>query len=589
MRHPNDGVPCDRGCSSTTLWSFSVSQGLHLHVSDQTTASSSKALRKYDFRLLTPSTGGTFHRRGLAASGTSSSVTQNSRSLMACGRRCVLSLRPERCGNKTENEKSKEAEESEGGKSAADGMVDESRKAGEENKRARSCVARTRATVMSDARPSTAPAYTRAGRSDVNTLEETPGYSMVWRHRDPPDCPSTGNPVLHLYLPNYRIDPRLLLSFMPQHCKILDSDWSEGFHGSSPDSSADSHTLLRDFSMPRLSYLTTVTRQLVVFIFEVEATHGIVGTPFTPLVLWGYLVTSHLIVQHKSLQLHAGCPAALEIMKETDESLDAEMDQKTGEIRIQPQEKEGTADVLEDVMTTETGSEQKCNMEENDERRRSSQNELDEKEMNKQGGVREESYDITQEPGEERSTEHSGKSDDRNQCTADVFEERPKALDVKLKSKDRNSGQNRTRRPTLPASALFIPGTLARTRSSPSPCMPPPYYGSSFGHSIRTPHTPERHRAKTHLTGSFSFDKRAIKPVTQKPPSWDRTGNRHVFKTEPRGITGPRPKILSCERWGPLPRKTKTTKTFVWGPRGPQESKSVCELHARTNRWRGED
>lgn len=93
----------------------------------------------------------------------------------ACGRRCVLSLRPERCGNKTENEKSKEAEESEGGKSAADGMVDESRKAGEENKRARSCVARTRATVMSDARPSTAPAYTRAGRSDVNTLEGSPG------------------------------------------------------------------------------------------------------------------------------------------------------------------------------------------------------------------------------------------------------------------------------------------------------------------------------------------------------------------------------------------------------------------------------
>ncbi|XP_027035215.2 uncharacterized protein LOC113663934 isoform X1 [Tachysurus fulvidraco] len=484
MQHPNDGVPCDRGCSSTTSWSFSVSQGLHLHVSDRTTASSSKALRKYDFRLLTPSTGGTFHRRGLAASGTSSSVTQKGRSLMACGRRCVLSLRPGRCGNKTEKQKSKEAEESEGGKSAADGMVDESRKAGEEKKRARSCVARTRATVTSDARPSTAPAHTRAGRSDINSLEETPGYSVVWRHRDPADCPSTGNPVLHLYLPDYRIDPR----------------------------------------------------------------------------------------------------------KETDEASDAETDQKTGEIRSQPQEKEGAADVLEDVMTTETGSEQKCNVEENDERRRSGQNELDEIEMNKRGGVREESPDdITQEPGEKRSTEHSGKSDDRNQCAADVFKERPKAPDVKLKSKDRNSGQDRTRRPTLPASALFIPGTLGRTRSSPSSCMLPPFYGSSFGHSIRTPHTPERHRAKTHLAGSFSFDKRAIKSVTQKPPSWDSTGNRLVFKTEPRGITGPRPKILSCERWGPLPRKTKTTKTFVWGPRGPQESKSVCELHARTNRWRGED
>ncbi|KAK3565518.1 hypothetical protein QTP86_011900 [Hemibagrus guttatus] len=490
MQPPSDGVPCDRSCSSTVLWSFSVSQGLHLHVPDQATGSSPKAQKKYDFRLLIPATGGTFHRRGLAASGTSSSsVTQTGRTLMACGKRCVLSLRPERCGNKAENQKSREAGESEGGASAANGMVDEPRNTGEEKKRAWSSVARTRATVTSDARPSTAPANSRAGRSDVNA--PAPGtHRLVWRtggngHRDPLDCSSTGNPVLHLYLPNYPTDPS---------------------------------------------------------------------------------------------------------RKEADEKLDrqdAETDLKTVEIRIRPQRdvrNEGncdvarenrTPDVLEDVITTETGSERKRKTEEYGERRRGSQNELAETEENKQGGVREESSDITQEPGEEHVTgegeERSVKSDDVHQRTGDVLEERPKAPDVKLRSEDahvRNSERSSTRRLMLPAPALSIPGTIARTRSSPSPCVLPPFYGSSFGHRIRTPHAPERHRARTHPAVSFSFDKRAIK----HPPSLDRTGNRHVFKTGPRGITGPRPK-KSCERWGPLPHKTKTTMTFVWGPRGPQESK----------------
>ncbi|KAK3539678.1 hypothetical protein QTP70_011540, partial [Hemibagrus guttatus] len=523
MQPPSDGVPCDRSCSSTVLWSFSVSQGLHLHVPDQATGSSPKAQKKYDFRLLIPATGGTFHRRGLAASGTSSSsVTQTGRTLMACGKRCVLSLRPERCGNKAENQKSREAGESEGGASAANGMVDEPRNTGEEKKRAWSSVARTRATVTSDARPSTAPANSRAGRSDVNAPAPDPAKGLL---RAP--------------------------AFISHH-----SSEAAG-----------------------------------VFIFEVEATHGIVGTPSSPVVHWGYPVTSHLIIQPKSLQLSAGHPAGLEIIrKEADEKLDrqdAETDLKTVEIRIRPQRdvrNEGncdvarenrTPDVLEDVITTETGSERKRKTEEYGERRRGSQNELAETEENKQGGVREESSDITQEPGEEHVTgegeERSVKSDDVHQRTGDVLEERPKAPDVKLRSEDahvRNSERSSTRRLMLPAPALSIPGTIARTRSSPSPCVLPPFYGSSFGHRIRTPHAPERHRARTHPAVSFSFDKRAIK----HPPSLDRTGNRHVFKTGPRGITGPRPK-KSCERWGPLPHKTKTTMTFVWGPRGPQESK----------------
>lgn len=103
----------------------------------------------------------------------------------ACGKRCVLSLRPERCGNKAENGKSKDAKESERGARTANRMMDEHRKTGEEKKRAQSGVVRARVMVTSDTRPSTAPAHTRAGRSDVTPLTPgTPGSSCSLINND---------------------------------------------------------------------------------------------------------------------------------------------------------------------------------------------------------------------------------------------------------------------------------------------------------------------------------------------------------------------------------------------------------------------
>lgn len=303
--------------------------------------------------------------------------------------------------------------------------------------------------------------------------------------------------------------------------------------------------------------------------------------------------------------------------KEVDEVLDveahrqdADTDRKVTEIQIQEQEQLNVCsdgnrscdvaggnrppDDVEDVIPMDTGSEQKHKIEEDGEMQQGSQNELTEKKENEQHGVRENSCEIIQEPIEERSTaeeqERSGKSDDTPQPMAaahqHVLEERQEASATKLKSgaaRVKNSETKSTRRLTLPAPALSFPGTLARTHSLPSPRVVPSFYSSSFGRHIRTPPIP-----KTRPTG-VGFDKRAIKPATERPPNLDRKGSWHVLKMEPRGIIGPRPKIMSSEWWGSLPRKIKTTKTFVWGPRGPQETKSVCELHARTNRWRGLD
>lgn len=233
-----------------------------------------------------------------------------------------------------------------------------------------------------------------------------------------------------------------------------------------------------------------------------------------------------------------------------------------------------------DVITTETGSERARKMEED--ARKMEEERVRWKKMEEEHGAREDGCDITEGTSQERSTEEEGgrlgESDDSPQPTAaehqQDLKERQGAPATKLKhgaARTRNSEARSTRRLTLPAPASSFP---ARTHSEL-----PPFYGSSFGHCVRTPCMPERRRAKTG----------GIKPASERPMSLGRTGSRHILKTEPRGMTGPRPKLTSPDWWGSLPRKTKTTKTFVWGPWGPQETKSVCELHTRTSKWKGLD
>lgn len=221
----------------------------------------------------------------------------------------------------------------------------------------------------------------------------------------------------------------------------------------------------------------------------------------------------------------------------------------------------GAPEDAEDVVAMETGSERKRKTGEDGGGRRGSQGERAAKEEQLRGN----SCDVAQEPSEERGTVEdegrSGKSDDTPELTVAAPATKLKCADV------RHLETRMTRRRPLPAPALSFPATLARTDSSSSPpCELPSFYGSSFGRRVRAPHAPEPHRAKT----GVCFDKRGVKPV-------------------PRGITAPRPKITSPEWRESLPRKTKTTKTFVWGPRGPQETKCVCELRARTSAWRRVD
>jgi len=65
-------------------------------------------------------------------------------------------------------------------------------------------------------------------------------------------------------------------------------------------------------------------------------------------------------------------------------------------------------------------------------------------------------------------------------------------------------------------------------------------------------------------------------------------GNPCLLKTRTGAPGSPHPKIMSTDR-GSQPNKMKTTKTFLWGPEGPQETKTVCELESIVNRWRSLD
>lgn len=100
----------------------------------------------------------------------------------ACGKQCVLSPRTFRCTpptSKAENEGPKKADEVEREENRS---LEEQQACGgserlEEKKRARSSVGWRRVRAMSACRPSTAPARTQSGQSEVT--QQRPG---IWPH-----------------------------------------------------------------------------------------------------------------------------------------------------------------------------------------------------------------------------------------------------------------------------------------------------------------------------------------------------------------------------------------------------------------------
>ncbi|KAI7797747.1 hypothetical protein IRJ41_019631 [Triplophysa rosa] len=144
----------------------------------------------------------------------------------------------------------------------------------------------------------------------------------------------------------------------------------------------------------------------------------------------------------------------------------------------------------------------------------------------------------------------------------------------------------KTRYPA-PATALTFPYSLMDRNPSPTVSVLPSFYGTPFGCRIRKFNTPEHGSSKTRTRKVYN-DIRFIKPTNDMRHAIETKGNRCLLQTKADAVISPRPKIMSTERGVP-PHKMKTTKTFLWGPEGPQETKTVCELQSPVNRWRSSD
>lgn len=141
----------------------------------------------------------------------------------------------------------------------------------------------------------------------------------------------------------------------------------------------------------------------------------------------------------------------------------------------------------------------------------------------------------------------------------------------------------KTRYPA-PSTALTFPYSLMDRNASPTVSVLPSFYGTPFGYRIRKFNTPESGSSKTRTRKVYN-DIRFIKPTNDMRHTIETKGNRCLLQTKAEVVISPRPKIMSTERGVP-PHKIKTTKTFLWGPEGPQETKTVCELQSPVNRWR---
>ncbi|XP_037391898.1 uncharacterized protein LOC119262781 [Pygocentrus nattereri] len=604
-------------------WSNASTQGQQSHILNQPRASPPRSRRKYDCRLLSPTTvangNTTFPKKALAGSGNPPSFTERNNLLIACGKQCVLSERPYRCplsANKAETERSKKAEESERGGSATNRSLDEQRaRSGTKRleERARSSVGRRRVMVMSIRRPATAPACAQTGQEELmQPRPETPSCRLVWRASQgeqgqlgSPDSTSRGTPVLHLYLPSYQLTDTA-------H-KTVEDNRLEPKLAKQQDNAGD--TSQQDFTEDKVRQEIMIER-------------------------WNENKES---AQHEDNARNEKCDRKRELEEKNDQSDFIEDN--------------GRPDIPEDsppqaVTEGEGKGNKKDELAEDKRQREVTQGNIIEGEENEQHDIREDvrhndyiedvkQLDITKEHGtaEENRQQGCGESsgaDDTvdnikgsselepdlemtvlESCSdhkepikthknklpqtsiensrpftamqhEQVLEKREKAPPKKLKSGlrtscslDQRSETNSPRRITHPTSVIVFPSPFTHTHSSPSLHMLPSFYGTSFGYRLRMLHTPQPHRAKTWTT-RVSLDKRAIKSMKELPESKETKGN--VSKMEARRITGPRPKIMSSE-WGAPACKMKTTKTFVWGPRGPQETKSVCELH--TNRCDG--
>ncbi|XP_072538733.1 uncharacterized protein [Salminus brasiliensis] len=618
-------------------WSYTLTVGQQFYILNQARAAPRKTRRKYDFRLLSPNTvtnGNTtfHHKRDLAGSGSPPPALPQTNRLIACGKQCVLSPRPYRWAStlsKAESESSQRAEEMEREETSTHRSLEEERALSgtletfEGKVRAHSSVAGgRRARLASISRPATAPASTQIGESEaIHPRPETPSCRVVWRTREgerghpgSPESTSRGTPVLHLYLPCYQlpstahettqdedlrseIKPKLDTRSEKQRDNTTDTSQHEV-----TEAGAQQETMIRRWNEGEESVQTENSPGNEEYVNE-----GKRGDVFGEDNGQTNTADDNPPQDDTRGEGKHNKKDELTEDKRQHEVTQGDISKSEEDNQHETGEDIRHLDCTEDVKQLDTTKEREPEPSAAEENRLQGcreNNGSDEAADNIKGTTRmepdSELLPSTSDHKEPIDTQSSAESPPSfiampQKEHQQVLEKRAKAPPPKLKSGrahvtpscslGQSSESNSLRRIAHPAPVISFPSPFTHTYSSPLPHTLPSFYGTPFGYSLRTLHTPQPHRAKTRTT-SVSLDKRVIKNVKELPQSRETKGSRHVSKMEARRTTGPHPKIMSSE-WGAPPCKTKTTKTFVWGPWGPQETKIVCELRTHATRCDG--
>lgn len=168
-------------------------------------------------------------------------------------------------------------------------------------------------------------------------------------------------------------------------------------------------------------------------------------------------------------------------------------------------------------------------------------------------------------------------------------------------------GHSKLRPQQLSNSSLVYPLTTnTNTQTSSSACLMPSFYATWSGYRVRacgvkqavwplavsprapcssplltTTTTPRGSIISTAANANANANSNANANATPPPAAAAACPEC----SEREGVLPPPAQPLLCGALEPVP-KTKTTKTYVWGQRGPREVKSVRDLQAHNSRWK---
>ncbi|KAK1787097.1 hypothetical protein P4O66_017474 [Electrophorus voltai] len=617
MRHQRDGLSSEH-VHGSAAWTISGSRGLRLHVLTRVRGAPWEAQRTHECRLSSPTAADgkvSRHRRVFARPGDplrctetsallivsqshnftvsqprSLTVSQPHKLTVSQPHNLTVSLCPEiqgdprpsrRCSSQARGKKeaSRRAEEGRKGGGPAARRESEERSGaagrGEKTWRACSSMARKRERPVFARQPNTAPAHPHTEHGDQAQLApDTPSCRVVWRLRRAENCAVGATPILHLYLPHSQLSD-VGGNATAEHSS---SENDKRLDNKAKEQQDITGTSQRRTKGQQQQNITTLQRQRDTTSDQKNTTardeeHGTGNRK-------EYDIMAQPAITEDE-QIHRKDDGKQDV---TEGKQRHDITQGTPHDIIDREESKpnGTRhdDITQACDAVEGGRQQGCSGNSSSDDMNGTIPRVSRTELDK--------ADLPQTFTEKQERRHQRIVEKRGNVTPG----KPGFRGVRVRAArtwSPNSEAQSPQRKIQPLPTVLFPFAVMPTATH-TPLLTralPSVYGTVSGYRVGMFHIPELFRAKTQTTGA-SFVEREIKTTKKVPRCPETTGNHCASNMGIRGTAEHRPEIMSSE-WGTLPRKVKTTKTFVWGPWGPQETKSVYELHTPNNRCQSSD